>query len=69
MIQKLINKNDHPKTLNLMPKGSQNGAGIDAKTHHKSMPKRVTKEIMKIIKNNVCLNGKSIDIHCKNKFF
>ena len=36
-------KNNHPKTLNLIPKGSQNGAKIDAKTYQKSMPKPVTK--------------------------
>ena len=49
--------------------GSQNGIKIDAKTHRKSMPKLVTKRIRKIIKNHVSLNGKSIEIHLKNKCF
>ena len=48
-------------------KGCQNGIKIDAKTHQKSMPKLVTKKIMKVIKNNVSLNGKIIEIHCQNK--
>ena len=64
---KIHQKNDHPKTWNLMPKGFQKGTGIDAKTHRKSMPKLVTKKIRKIIKNHVSLNGKNIEIHCKNK--
>ena len=61
--------NDQQKTLNLMPKGFQNGANIDAKTHQKSMPKLVTKKIMGIIKRNVSLNGEIIELHCKNKCF
>ena len=52
-----------------MPKGSQNGAEINTKAYQKSMPKRVTKNIMKIIKNHVYLNGKIIEIHCKNMCF
>ena len=68
-IQQIINKNDHPKTWNLMPKGFQNGTKNDANTHQKSMPTRVAKKIMKIIKNNVSLNGKSIEIRCKNQCF
>ena len=35
-------KNDHPKTWNLMPKGSQNVPEIDANSYQKTMPKRVT---------------------------
>ena len=62
-------KNDHPKTWNLMPKGCQNGTKIDAQTHQNSMPKLVTKKVMKIIKNHVSLNGKIIEFHCKNKCF
>ena len=52
-----------------MPKGSQNRAEIDAQTHQKSMPKLVMKKIMKIIKNHISLDGKNIEIHCKNKCF
>ena len=52
-----------------MPKGSQNGAEIDAQTHQQSMPKLVTEKIMEIINNHVSLNGKFIEIHCKNKCF
>ena len=54
-----------------MPKGSQNRAEIDAKTHNKKKrePNRVMKKIMKIIKIHVSLNGKIIEIHCKNKCF
>ena len=62
-------KNDLQKALNLMPKGSQNRAEIDAETHQKSMPKLVMEKIMKIIKNHVSLNVKIIEIHCKNKCF
>ena len=32
-ISKIIPKNDHPKTWNLMPKGCKNDAKIDAQTH------------------------------------
>jgi hypothetical protein len=52
-----------------MPKGSQNGVKIDAKTHQKSMPKLVTTRIRKIIKNHVSLKGKIIEFHCKNNGF
>ena len=52
-----------------MPKGSKNGDQIDTKTYEKSMRKLVTKKIWKIINNHVSLNGKNIDIHCKNKCF
>ena len=62
-------KHDHPKTWNLMPKGYQNVTKIDAKTHKKSMPKLVTKRTRTIIKNNVSLKGKIIEMHWKNKCF
>ena len=62
-------KNDHPKTWDLMPKGSQNGINNDAKTHQQSMPKLVTEKIMKIIKNHVSLKGRIIQSHCKNNGF
>ena len=42
-----------------MLEGSQNGAKIDATTHQKSMPKLVTKKIMKIIKDNISLYDKN----------
>ena len=62
-------KNDHPKTWLLMPKGCQNGAEFDATSHQKSMPKLVTKKIMKLIKRHVSLNGKIIKFQCKNNCF
>ena len=37
------------------------------KTNENSILKQVTGNIMKIIKNHVSLNGKIIEIHCKNK--
>jgi hypothetical protein len=40
-----------------MPKGSQNGANIDAKTHQKAMPELVSKKIRKIMKIHVLLRG------------
>ena len=52
-----------------MREGSQNGAPIDANTHQKSMPKVVTKRIMKIIKNHISLDGKIIGIHYKTNVF
>ena len=33
------------------------------------MPKLVKEKIRKIIENHVYLNGKLIEIHCKNKLF
>ena len=44
---------------------SRNGT----KTNEQSIQKQVTGKIMKIIKNHVSLNGKIIEIHCKNKSF
>ena len=55
--------------MKLTPKGFQNGAEIEAKTHHKSMPNLLTKRIRKIIKNHVSLKGQIIQIHCKNYGF
>ena len=51
-------KNDSEKHMKLTPKGVQNGIEIDAKTHPQSMPKQVSKQIMKLIKNHVSLKGK-----------
>ena len=48
---------DREKTLKIIPKGFQNGADIDAKTHQKSMPKLVSKKIRKIMKIHVFLKG------------
>ena len=39
------------------------------KTNVNSIQKQVTGNIMKIIKNHVPLNGKIIEIHCKNRLF
>ena len=44
-----------------MPKGSQNGGEINAKTHQKSMQKLVAKEMRKIVK-------KQVFPMCKNRF-
>ena len=52
-----------------MPKGCQKGNNIDAKTNPKSMPKYVSANIMKIRKDQVFLNGKIIQIHCKTNIF
>ena len=52
-----------------MPKGSQNGAEIDATTHRKSMPKRVAKKMMKTIKHHVSPNGRIMEVLGKNKSF
>ena len=62
-------ENDCEKHMKLTPKGYQNEVGIDAKTHQQSMPKQVSKKIMKIIKNHVSLKGDIIQIHCKNNGF
>ena len=66
---KKSSKNDQQKTWKLMPKEIQNGTKNDAKTHQKSMRNLVTKKIRKIIKKHVSLNGKNIEIHCKNICF
>ena len=66
---KIHPKNDHQKTWNVIPKGSQNGTKIDTQTQQKSMRKLVTKKIRKIILNHFSLNSKSIEIHSKNKCF
>ena len=50
-----IIKRSH-KILNLKPKGYQNGANIDAKTHQKAMPKQVANKIMKNHAFLVCKN-------------
>ena len=47
----------------------KNGTTINTKTHQKSMPKLVTEKLMKIIKTNASLNGKIIEMHCKNYCF
>ena len=66
---KNLTKNDHQKTLNLMPKRCQNRVEIDAKTHQKSMPELVMKKIMKIIKNHVSLSGKPLKFIVKTCVF
>ena len=42
-----------------MPKGFQNGAEIDAKTHQKSMPELVSEKIKKIMKIHVFLKAQN----------
>ena len=59
-----------PQNIELYAKwGPTNGANNDANTYQKSMPKLVTNKIIKVIKSNVFLNGKTIQIHCKNNGF
>ena len=55
--------------MKLTPKGFQNGVEIGAQTHQQLMPKQVSKQIMNVIKNHVSLEGKIIEIHCKNNGF
>ena len=69
MKSKIHQKNDGEKHMKLIPKGSQNGAELNAKTHQQSMPKQVSKKIMRIIKNNASLKGDIIQNHCKNNGF
>ena len=64
-IPKKHEKTNHQQSLKSMPKGCQHGAKIDAKTNYKSMPKLVTKKVMKIINKRVFLNSNS----CKNNSF
>ena len=47
-----------------MPKGFQNGAKIDAKTHKRSMPTLVSEKIRKIMKTHVSLKGKLTECTC-----
>ena len=68
-IPKIINNTIIKNTWNLMTKGCQNGAENDADTHHKSMPKQVSKQIRTIIKNHISLNGEIMEFHGKNKCF
>ena len=49
-----------------MPKECQKKDTIDAKTHPKSMPKYESTNIKKIIIIQLLLNGKFIQIQCKN---
>ena len=51
------------KTRTLMPKGCQNGAKIDAKTHQKSMQKQVARNMRKILKNHVFPLCKTMQKH------
>ena len=46
-----------------MPKGCQNEANIDAKTHQKSMQKQVAKNIWKTMKNRVFPMCKTMPKH------
>jgi hypothetical protein len=57
MPSKIHLKIDREKTWKMTPKGSQNEAEIGAKTHPKSMPKLVSKKIMKIMEFHVFLKG------------
>ena len=57
------------KNMKIIAKGSQNGTEIDAKTHQKSMPELVSKNIREIIKNHVSLKSEIIEIHWKNNGF
>ena len=57
------------KNMKIDAKGIPKWSQIDAKSHQKSIPKLVSKKIMKIIKIHVSLNGKIIEIHCENNSF
>ena len=57
MSSKIHSEIDRGTTWIMKPKGSQNGADIDAKTHQKSMPKQVSKKIRKSMKFHVFLKG------------
>ncbi len=52
-----------------MPKGSQNEATIDTKNPSKINTKTGNGKDHTNHKNNVYLNGKNIEIHCKHKCF
>ena len=57
MPSKIHFKINREKTWKMKPKGCQNAAEIDVKTHQKSMPKQVSKKIRKIMKFHVFLKG------------
>ena len=57
MLLKIRSEIDQGETQKQIAKGSQNGAGIDAKTHNKSMPKLPTKKIMKLRRNKCFSEG------------
>ena len=63
---KIHQKTRTPKTLNLIPKGCQDGAQIDANIHQKSMPTLVKRRKHENHKNHVSLNENFIQNHCKN---
>ena len=53
-----------PKTLDVMPKGCQHGANIDAKTHQTNA-QTGQEQIHENHKHHVSLNGKIIKTHGK----
>ena len=61
-------KNEHPETRTLMPKGCQREDTIDAKTHPKTMPEYLSKQIMEIMKI-ISLICKTIQMHLKTHIF
>ena len=52
-----------------MPKGCPEGTKVDAETHQKSVPKRISKKIREKHENHVYLNGEIIEAHCKTFVF
>jgi hypothetical protein len=54
---KIHSKIGRETTWIMKPKGSQNGAEINAENHQKSMPKLVSKRIKKSMKIHVFLKG------------
>ena len=60
---KIHSKIKRGKAWKRIPKGFQNGAEIDAKTHLKAMPKLVSKKLRKIMKIHVFLKRKTMQIH------
>ena len=51
--------------MKITPKGFLNAAKFDAETHNKSMQKLGQKKKRNIIKNNVFLKCKNMQIYCK----
>ena len=61
-------KNYHHKTRTLMPKGCQNGAKINVKTHQKSMRKHVVSCMREIMKNPPTLRSGVLEHVCGGRF-
>ena len=67
--QQMMFKKSTPKHQHWCRKSAKKGVKTDAQIFQITLPKQVSDNIMKIIKNHVFLNGKIIQIHCKNNGF